>query len=77
MSWVVYFVLSLHWINLFQIFQNGGSIEDGGRNYPLKGQKGQILEGGTRGAAFVHSPFLANNSGTVNKKWVWFWSNDL
>ena len=70
-SWVVVFIPLLSWNNYFLFhFQNGGFKRYGGINYPLKGQKGQLFEGATRGVAFVHSPFLAKNSGTVNNKWV-------
>ena len=53
---------------IFFISDNGGGlVPDGGRelnpNYPLRGSKGSMYEGGTKVPGFVHSP-LFQGSGT-------------
>jgi len=56
--------------NTFIIFttDNGGSVSHASSNLPLRGTKGTLWEGGTRGAAFVHSPLLQEASkGTTNE----------
>ncbi|XP_064082519.1 arylsulfatase B-like [Macrobrachium nipponense] len=58
-----------HYENSVIIFttDNGGSIKMGASNYPLRGGKSNLLEGGTRGPAFIHSPLLPNR-GTVSNQ---------
>lgn len=46
--------------NSYIIFasDNGGCPSGGGRNYPLRGTKGSLFEGGTKVNSFIYSPLL-------------------
>jgi len=47
---------------------NGGAISHGASNYPLRGTKGTMFDGGTRGVSFVHAPGRLKKSGYVNHR---------
>ncbi|XP_078610511.1 arylsulfatase B-like [Branchiostoma floridae x Branchiostoma japonicum] len=59
------------WNNTLLIFStdNGGWPENAGNNYPLKGGKFTLWEGGTRGVAFVHGN-MVEETGYTNDKMI-------
>jgi arylsulfatase B/arylsulfatase I/J len=49
--------------NSYFIFlsDNGADVPSGGNNYPLRGAKNTLFEGGVRTPAFIHSPLLSED----------------
>ena len=59
------------WRNTVLVFttDNGGAVSKGGNNHPLRGTKGTLFEGGTRGVAFISGGRIAR-SGVVSSDLV-------
>ena len=55
------------WNDTLMVFttDNGGPVTVGANNYPLRGSKHTVWEGGTRGSAFIHGTML-QKTGYVN-----------
>merc|ERR1712240_166202 len=49
---------------------NGGAISHGASNYPLRGTKGTLFEGGTRVPTFIHAPHILRHKNVVSNNLV-------
>ena len=55
--------INLDTFNAFPPIKNGGHICEGASNYPLRGMKWQVWEGGIHVPALVHNPLNPASQG--------------
>jgi arylsulfatase A-like enzyme len=58
-----------YWNNSVIIFSadNGGHVQTMGLNWPLRGGKGTVFEGGTKLVAFVNSPLIPTGTNRISR----------
>lgn len=58
---------------IFLSGDNGGTVREGGSNWPLRGFKGSLWEGGMRQSALVHSALLPARADAENSNLPTLW----